>query len=255
MGFSKNHQFLNQISLANTTTSDVWILADRNQAPTSLNYYSSGIYFSPSSHIYMQAEGYYKDFENVRLHEINTFSLSNTFSSNPWFTNNNGTAKGLEFLVKSKFNFLGLSQTYALSEVKLSNPQINNGNSFYADWDRTHKYTTILSLDLFKYIYAHISWNFATGTPNKLATFGNQTNQRLDNYRRTDLSLEYKRKFSRYDISVSTSIFNIFNTQNVWYRDLSIVLDQNSNPNQITSSPIDIYDVGIQPSFNISLGF
>lgn len=254
-GFSINHQFLNQISLSNTTTSDVWILADENQAPTSLNYYSSGIYFSPSSFFYAQTEAYYKEFDNVRLHEINTFSLSNTFASNPWFTNNKGTAKGLEFLMRSKFEFLGLSQTYSISNIKLSNPQINNGNSFYADWDRTHKYTAILSLDFLEFFSTHLSWNFASGTPNKLATFGPQSNQRLDNYKRTDISMEYSRNFTQYDLSVSASIFNVFNTQNVWYRDLSIVLDQNSNPNQVSSSPVDIYDVGMQPSFNISLGF
>lgn len=254
-GYSKNHQFLNQISLSNTITSDVWILADKDQAPTSLDYYSSGLYFSPSKLFYTQIETYLKKFENVRLHEINTFSLSNTFSSNPWFTNNKGTAKGIEFLVKSEFSILELSQTYSISEIKFTNPSINNGNSFYADWDRTHNYKTTLSIKPHEFISTHISWNYASGTPNRLATFGAQSDKRLDQYTRTDFYVEYNRRFSNYDISISASVFNVFNTQNVWYKDLGIVLDQNSNPNQITSSPIDVYDIGTQPSFNLSIGF
>ncbi|MEP1151599.1 MAG: carboxypeptidase-like regulatory domain-containing protein [Balneola sp.] len=255
IGYSKNYQFLNQISLSNTITSDVWILADEKQAPTSLNYYSSGIYFSQSKLFYAQAEAYIKEFKNVRLHEINTFSLSNTYASNPWFTNNEGMAKGIEFLLRSEFKTIQLSQTYSLSEVKLSNPLINNGDSFYADWDRTFKYSAILSIQPLESLSAHISWNFASGTPNKLATFGPQPDKRLSNYKRTDFSIEYQRSYSKYDLSLSASLFNVFDTQNVWYKDLSIVLDQNSMPNQITTSPIDIYDVGIQPSFNISIGF
>ncbi len=254
-GFSRNHQFLNQISLTNTITSDVWVLADENQKPTSLNYYSTGIYYSVVKPLFIQVEAYLKEFENVRLHEINTFSLSNTFASNPWFTNNDGAAKGLEFLVNLDFKKVQFSQTYALSEIVLSNPLINDGDDFFADWDRTSKYSSVLSARPHAFFSAHVAWHFATGTPNTLATFGPQINDRLKNYTRTDLTVEYKRTFDSFGFNISASLFNVFNTQNVWYRDLSIVLDQNSSPEQITTAPVDVYDVGIQPSFNISVDF
>ena len=254
-GFSRNHQFVNQISLSNAITTDVWILAGKNQPPTSANYYTTGAYFSFSKFFYFQAEAYIKNFENARLHEINTFSLSNTYETDPWFVDNSGTGKGIELLARSEFSIAELTQTLAFSEVTLSNPQINNGDSFYADWDRSFRSATMLRLNPFSNFSAFFSWNYASGTPNQLATFGIGSGNRLGAYRRTDVSAEYKVKQESFNVVLSASVFNVFDRKNPWYRNLNIVVDQNRSPEQFTASPVDVYDIGIQPSFNIKVSF
>jgi hypothetical protein len=254
-GYSKNHQFLNKISLSNTVTSDIWILASNNQPPTSVDYFSAGIYYAPADWLYIQTEAYHKEFNNLRLHEINTFSLSNTFNNNPWYLQNNGTGKGLEFLLRNQFKYITINQTVALSEITLSNPEINNGTSFYADWDRTYRYTVSAELKPATNFSLYLSWIYASGTPNKLATFGPHNEQRLGNYYRTDISAEYSRSIGEADLTFSFTVYNLLDRKNPWYRDLSFVIDQSSPQNQFRSVPVDIYDIGIQPSFNIGVKF
>jgi hypothetical protein len=254
-GYSKNHQFLNKISLSNTVTSDIWILASNRQPPTSVNYFSTGIYYSPSDQLYLQAEAYHKEFENVRLHEINTFSLSNTFNNNPWYVRNNGLGKGLEFLMRNQFRYFTINQTFTLSEITLSNSEINGGDPFYADWDRTYRYTASAEINPITNFSLYLSWIYASGTPNKLATFGPQNEERLGNYHRTDISAEYRQSLGGAELTFSLSVYNLLNKENPWYRDLSFVIDQSSAQNQFRSVPVDVYDIGIQPSFNIGVKF
>ncbi|NGP88741.1 TonB-dependent receptor [Fodinibius halophilus] len=254
-GFSRNHQFINQLSLSNTVTANVWILADSQQPPTTVNYFSTGSYFDISDWLYAQIEGYHKTFDNVRMHEVNTFSLSNTTSTNPWYTNNTGTAKGAEFLLQSQWSIFTLSQTFALSEVTFSNPDINNGQSFYADWDRTYRYSAMVEANPFDELSLYLSWMYASGTPNRLATFGPQRDKRLDHYQRTDISAEYKRNFPAFRIVFSASVMNLFDRNNPWYRELNIAVNQNVTPNQFHAAPVDVYDIGLQPSFNIRILF
>lgn len=254
-GFSKNHQFLNKISLSNTVTSDIWILSTHNQPPTSVKYYSGGLYYSSSEKFYFHAEGYRKDFEYIWLHEINAYSLSNSFNENPWLTDNSGTGKGIEFLLQNQFSLFSFTQTFTVSETTLSNPQIDDGASFFADWDRTYRYGATLETAPLTDLKLYLSWIYATGAPNKLATFGAQNNERLGSYRRTDLSAEYHPSLGKTDFTFSFTVFNLFDRQNPWYRELSFVIDQSNAQNQFRSVPVDVYDIGFHPSFNISAHF
>ncbi len=230
-------------------------MAGPNQPPTSVNYYSGGLYFDPSDYFYLQAEGYHKEFENLWLHKLTTFSLANSFGSNPWLTNNSGSAKGLEFLLRNQFSFIELNQTFTISEVLLSNPAINGGESFHADWDRSYQYNVTLGLSPTDHLNLYLSWMYASGTPNKLATFGPQNDKRLGDYRRTDLSVEYRRNLGKTTLQLTATIFNLLDRQNPWYRELTYVIDQDSSPQQFKSVPVDVYDIGLQPSFNISVTF
>jgi len=254
-GYSRNHQFLNQISLSNTVTSDVWILAGPSQPPTSDSYYSGGIHFSLSTYFYLQAEGYYKKYENLRLHEINAYSLSSSFNNNPWYINNSGTAKGLEFMLRNKIRFLTLNQTFTISKMTLSNPLINDGTPFYVDWDRRYRYTASITAKPFSGFSLYLSWMYATGTPNKLAAFGPQNEDRLGDYQRADISAEYSHQFSWGNINLTASIFNVLNRKNPWYRKLAFAIDKNTSPSRFENVPVNIYDIGFQPSFNMGVTF
>ena len=255
VGYSRNHQFLNKVNLSNTVTSDVWVLAGTNQPPTSVDYYSGGLYFDPLKHIYIQAEAYSKEFENLWLHKLNTFSLASSFGSNPWLTNNSGNARGVEFLLRNEFSFIDLNQTFTISEILLSNPAINDGTPFHADWDRTYQYNVTLGISPLNHFDLYLSWMYASGRPNKLATFGNQDEKRLGDYQRADISVEYRRKLQSSTLQLSVTVFNLLNRQNPWYRELTYVIDQGASPQQFKSVPVDIYDLGLHPSFNISVTF
>lgn len=255
IGYSKNYQFLNQISLSNIISSDIWILANDLQPPAAVDYYSAGIYFKPFNHTHFQIEAYRKDYEHMRLHEINTFSLNNTFSGSPWFSNNSGEGEGVEFYLRNQFTHFALSQSFTVAQMQLQNPVINNGKSFYVDWDRRYRYGTTLELYPTSHFSVFLSWMYATGNPNKLAVFGPSNEQRLDDYMRADLSIEYRKNFRAASLKASFSVYNLTDRKNPWYRELSLVIDRSSNQNRFSNVPVEVYDLGIQPSFNLSLSF
>lgn len=254
-GYSRNHQFLNQVSLSNVVTSEVWVLSSEEQPPVSVDYYSAGLYIKPFTHTHFQIEGYIKDYQNVRLHEINTNSLSNIFSGLPWFSQNDGHGKGIEFFLKNRFHPVAISQSFTISSMQLQNDLLNEGDPFFVDWDRRYRYSTTLEVYPSKNLSFFVSWMYATGTPNKLAIFGPQNEQRLGDYMRTDFSLKYNRKLSFGTINASASVYNVFDRNNPWYRDLSFVITRRADQNRLQSVPRDIFDLGLQPSFNISFSF
>jgi hypothetical protein len=101
----------------------------------------------------------------------------------------------------------------------------------------------------------YLSWIYASGTSNKLATFGAQNEQRLGHYQRTDVSASYSYQFGDVNINFSASIFNLLDQQNPWYRELAFLIDESTAQNQFRSVPVDVYDIGFQPALNISFQF
>ncbi len=255
IGYSKNYQFLNQVSLSNIISSDIWILANELQPPAEVDYYSAGIYFKPFPNTHFQVEAYLKDYQNVRLHEINTFSLNNTFSASPWFSDNSGRGEGIEFYLRNEFQHFALANSFTLAKMQLQNPVLNNGETFYVDWDRRYRYGSTLELYPLENVSIYLSWIYATGTPNKLAIFGPSNVQRLGNYMRADLSLEYQKQLRFGNIKASVSVYNLTDRNNPWYREQALVLDQSSTQNRFRNVPVEVYDLGIQPSFNLSVSF
>lgn len=253
-GYSKNYQFINRIGFSNAVTADVWILSNDQQPPSSASQFTSGIYLRPSPYFYFQVEGYMKEYENLRLHELNTRSLADTFASSPWFYQNDGTGKGVELLFKSQLGFLTIAQSYTLSSMKLQNESLNQGEEFFASWDRTHSYTSNVEAEILPYLRLFASFVMASGTVTDLdPQDGEET--RLPAYYRLDVSALVSKKFKTTRISAKFSLFNVLDRQNPWYREYQpVIVTRNTIP-AIRSEIVDVYDLGIQPSFEIKINF
>lgn len=256
VGFSRNHQFLHRVGFANAVTSDVWILSDDEQPPSSVNHFSGGIYFQPIHHSYLQIEAYLKEYQNLRLHEINTQTLGNTFAKMPWFYENSGKGRGVEMLMRNQITrFLAISQSYTLSSMELQNPYILEGDTYYADWDRRHSYSSTLEFEFARDLSVNLSWIYATGSPNKLADSEIHGRERLANYRRVDLSMHYARQLYQGQLELKLSAFNLLNHQNTWYRKYNLAIDSSRSPARLATVPMDVYDLGFHPSFEIVFSF
>lgn len=255
-GFSRNYQFLHRVGLENAVTSDVWILSDSNQPPSSVNHFSTGVYIQPIHHTYLQVEAYLKHYENLRLHEINTQTFTNAFANIPWFYENSGNGKGIETLMRNQVTpFVSLTQTYTLSSIELQNPYLYDNVTYYADWDRRHRYSSTVELELVKDFLVNLSWNYATGSPNRLAESVETGQERLRNYSRFDLSMQYARQFSQSKLELKFSLFNLFNHQNIWYREYNLAIDNGRSTPRLVTVPMDVYELGFQPSFEIGISF
>lgn len=255
-GYSINHQFLHRVSLENATTADVWILSTEEQAPASSIQYSVGFEFAPVSSIYLKVEAYQKKYSDLRIHELTTQTLENTFSGTPWFFQNRGNAKGLEIILRNRLNRFVLTQSYTLSRMTFENDFLLDGEEFFADWDRTHTYNSVLQTKVTDHFNFYLSWVMMSGAPNSLYTFGTDSIERLDNYYRLDSTLTYQRELLQNSLlEISFSVFNLLNRENVWYRNYAFNFDETRSISRIRPVPVDVLDLGFQPSFSISYTF
>ncbi len=256
-GFSRNYQFLNQLQFYNINSSDFWILTNEDQPPSSVNYYSAELKIRYFERTYFQVEGYIKDYQNLRLHELNTSGVSTSFRADdtPWFFENEGLGKGLEFLMKNNLGQLVLNSSYTLSSMQLKNEQINNGEYFYAEWDRMHQFSFVSEIMLSKNFDLFISWMYGSGAPNRLDLQRQEESPRLPDYSRMDATITYSSLIKSGKVKASFSIYNILNRNNPWYTEIKQIRVETRNRDFQTSARTNVFDLGIQPSFNIGFYF
>lgn len=255
LGYSKNHQFINRVGFSNAVTADVWILSSEDQPPSSVDQVTAGLYLKPFRRVYFQVEGYLKRYENLRSHELNARSLTSTFNDSPWFFQNDGNGKGIEFLARTWTQFFSLTQTYTLASIKLQNEFLNDGEEFYAPWDRRHSATTNLSLNIFPGIQLFASYIIASGSLTGTFDFATGETTRLGTYQRLDLSALFSKSIGTANISAKISVFNALDQQNPWYMEYQPVIVTRNTVPAIRSEIVTVYDLGIQPSFEIKINF
>ncbi len=255
-GYAVNHQFLHKISLKNAVTADVWILSTESQPPATSTLYSAGLEYAPTPLLYLKAETYLKKFEDMRIHERNTPSLVNTFSGTPWFIRNSGESRGLEMILRNRLQNFTLTHSYTLSEMTFRNPALLDGARFNPEWDRKHTYNLVLEVRIGDNLQWYLSWLMMSGAPNSLATFGSDDRERLDAYYRLDTSLDYQWRLSgAVLLETGFSIFNVLNRENVWYRNYAFSFEEVRSIPRLRPVPVDVLDLGIQPSFRVALSF
>ncbi|MFP8488720.1 TonB-dependent receptor [Gracilimonas sp. Q87] len=257
LGYSKNYQFTHRLSFYNVSSPDIWVVSTDQQPPTASDYYTAGMYIRMGSWGLLQVEGYYKSLDNARLFEINSQTLTNSFNALPWLYKNKGTSKGVEFMFRNQFGPITLTNSYTLSEATFNNPEILNGEEFYAQWDQTHSLTSSAEINITSNLTSFLSFNYASGTPNRLYFLRIESEERLSDYQRLDAGLEYSGSVGPTDIELKASVFNVLDRNNTWYRELNLVIDTSVPQNQrrLTSQPVDVYDLGFQPSFSAQVWF
>jgi hypothetical protein len=255
-GYSKSYQFLHRVSIQNATTADVWILSTNSQPPASSDQLTSGIVWHPFNWFTIRGDVYEKNFSGIRVHELSTQSLENTFTNTPWYAANSGKARGIELTTRLRVNRFSVTQTYTRSKVELQNPFLYEGTPYLADWDRTHTSNTVLETRLSQQGRLFLSWTSMSGTPNSLAIFGNANRERLDHYNRLDVSIQWAHYLKKGGVvEWSISLYNALNYDNVWYRNYTFNFDETRLIPRLRAVPVDVLDLGFQPSFTLRYSF
>lgn len=256
-GYSRKHQFLHSISLRNYSSAQVWVSSLSYQKPTVSDQLSASTHIRPWTGGLLQIEGYHKFQKYVRAHEINNSWLrrENIFLESPWFYDNDLRARGLEvqFYQALRRAGLTLSYTYAIAEIR--NSEVQSGEWFYTEWDRRNQLFAGVQLPLGKFAEANFSWIYATGSPGYEDLDFNGSRTRLPDYSRFDVGITTKFSLQSAKIEAGVSVFNVFDRNNSWYRGPVMVADRTQRPFQLRFMQLDVYDLGFQPSFDISVRF
>lgn len=257
LGYSRNYQFLNQLDFVSVNSTDFWVLSNIEQPPSLVDYFTTNIRLRPTNSLYIQVEGYYKIFENLRIHRLTSQFISSFFDDDEtlvFLFNNNGIGQGIEFLIKQRFNQFTISSTYSLSSIELENTLINGGRPFHPSYDRTHQFSLMSDINITPGLSFYTSWNYATGTPNIVLKRDKQPENRIGNYSRLDASIKYVFAKNGYEkAEFLFSVYNILNRENPWYSEIKA--GRQTERNKIVLGAATIYDLGIQPSFKVKVYF
>lgn len=251
VGYSRNPQFAHRLALASTSSADVWVTSNERNAPSHADHVSAGVALTPAPSTTLRADAYYKATTNVWQHETVTALRRNDASVlfAPWSTNNRAFARGVELMHQQHWGPVRWTNSYARSSVELQ-----GGTRFPAEWDRRHQFTSQVQAVLGGWTAALIGF-YATGTPNPWAQWVDAEPERLAVYHRLDASLSYQRAIGGGVVEATVSVFNVYDRANPWYRDPVAVLARNGTRRRIGFRIVDVYDLGVQPAFNLSVRF
>jgi CarboxypepD_reg-like domain len=262
LGYSRNHQFLHKLEVQPVQESapDVWILSSETESPGQVDYWTAGIYLRPSRSVFLQVEAFLKEYANLRLHETATPNPRNqslvSEINNPWLTDVDGRARGLEFMLRHRTGPVVWSHAYSLSKTVYNSPRLLDGSEFPVSWDRRHQYTAMATASRGPFS-ANLTWSIASGTPNALSFGDSSEEPRLPVYHRLDVGLTYKRQVGMRQISAGFSLYNAYDKQNTWYRaSVPQTLRMDNGVPRVTSVvSVDVYDLGVHPSFELGIRF
>lgn len=164
LAYSRMAQYMHRISnSAVTTPADVWYTVTKDVKPQT-SHQMSGAWqrFSPARTMFMSAELYYKNMDNLIGYEEGTNLFFNTdFESK--LIQGAGRAYGLEILLKKETGKLTGWISYTLSWSRRQFDQINNARWFSSRYDRRHNGAIVTQYALGKRWAASLVWEFISG--------------------------------------------------------------------------------------------
>jgi len=178
----------------------------------------------------------------------------------------NGRAYGIEVSLQRKKGKLQGWINYTWSRALKEFNEINEGGSFPAFYDRPHDLSVFVSWILSRQLIVSANWVYHTGsaftTPvgfyeyngSTIAAYGERNNNRLPDYHRLDLSLQWSIPWPKkhYDHSLTLGVYNFYNRHNA----ISVAFNKTLMDNGNIVLPSNLFsDHQLQTSMRYINGF
>ena len=226
LGYNRNYQYIHQISNSlSPVPFDVWVPSNNYFKPEAVNQYSVGYFRNLKDNMFeTSVEGYYKTYENSIDYIDNANLLLNPQIETQVYTGK-AWSYGAEFFLKKKKGRLTGWISYTLSWSYKKIDGINNGEKYFAGYDRRHSLNVIASYKISDRVTFGGQFVFGTGRPiglpnggyaidnHWLGTYPERNSYRLPSYHRLDLSLtinQRKKEGRKWEGSWSFSIYNVY---------------------------------------------
>lgn len=192
----------------------------------------------------LSLEGYYKSSENVITYKPGASFLMiddpTSASEIKWednITSGLGWSYGAEMLAHKKSGRLSGWIGYTLSWTKLQFDDVNDGNPYYARYDRRHDISVVGVYELSQKITFSATWVYGTGNAitlplatypayehepiasswywhRTIQDYGEKNSFRMRPYHRLDLGAQFHRKYEKFESTLELSIYNAYNRAN-----------------------------------------
>jgi len=222
---------------------EIWIPSTKNISPSSSSQISIGWkgHFLQNK-ITSEINVYYKTLSDIVTYKEGYSSLTgDTNWESKLETGGSGISKGCEFLVKKNSGKITGFIAYTLSNTTRQFPEVNNGEKYIFDFDRTHSFTASSTFKIKNNISLSFSWIYMTGLPytpgvgrqiyatgdfdengmpnyDEAIIYGDKNSARMKDYHRLDISLNYEKVTKHGRKAIWTfSVYNAYNRKNPYY--------------------------------------
>jgi len=246
-----NTQYLHLVSSGSGLPSDVWVPSSFDVKPQRGTQYAIGYFRNFADNMFeTSVEVYYRTMKNlVEYGENYTFDLQKEYERN--FVYGTGEAYGAEFFVqKRKGDFTGWLG-YTLAYTNRTFPDLNNGQTFPAVYDRRHDASIVLVWSPEKITIGKkekqfsLAGTFIYGTgsalnlpssyyignvlenPSLVNIYGDRNSYRMADYHRADISFTiHGNPAKRFQSEWVISAYNLYNRRNPYF----VYLDYDAEP-------------------------
>ncbi len=247
-------QFLHRLYFDGQPGASVWVTTDDDEGPTRSEGASAGVAWRISRRAVAQVEAYGRRYENLRQHATSAVVIRRGVGSvvaAPWASDVAGRGRGVEALVRGALPgvfgaSLDATAAYTLARMDLR----GTGGFLRAPDDRTHQARLGLTAALPGGLGLDLAWATASGVPDPLDASTSPGS--LGPYHRLDAAVRLARRVRGSEVRATLSAYNLLGRQNPWYRE-AVPVVQGGRPQQVALVPVDVYDLGLTPSFEIAV--
>jgi hypothetical protein len=211
-------------------------------------------------------EGYYKKSNNVITYRegasfllIDDPANANEIKWEDNITSGVGWSYGVEFLAHRKTGKLSGWVGYTLSWTQLQFDEVNNGEAFWARYDRRHDVSVVGVYEISKGMTLSATWVYGTGNAvtlplasypidihnpiqpswgwtESVQDYGEKNGYRMAPYHRLDVGLQIHKKLERYERTWEFSVYNMYNRRNPFMYYVSEDYNYNYQTDQYTTT-------------------
>ena len=239
---------------------DFWTLADGDKLPVSYaNHFIVGASYETDLLLF-DVEAYYKQLYGLSEYSLRFTPSFGKINYSESFYQGTAETRGIDFLVQKKSGAYTGWVGYTLSQTT-NTFAVFQEKPYLASQNVNHEFK---SINMYKYRNWDFSltWFYATGKPytapqggytvtlldgntNSFTNVSSKNGLQLPDYHRMDLAVTYHWTSGRgAPNSLGLSFFNLYNHQNVWYKDYQIVDGQLIETN--------VYYLGFTPNITVS---
>lgn len=238
--YNRQNQYLSLITTSSVgIPTDFWIASSDGISPQTSDEFSIGSNQTISKNMATSFGGFYRAMKNLLEYPYGVAQFNEMSTLKDDLLVGKGTAYGVEMMLrKNNGKFKGWL-SYTLSWSTRNFEEINDGNTYFAKYDRRHNLSLVGMYDLnlkwnfgITQIFSSgnrftmpTSWYFINNNPVK--EYSEYNNAQMPNYIRTDLSVNYFFiKSSKKESALNFSIYNTFNIENPIYVVLNVKVNE-----------------------------
>lgn len=231
--YDKTYQYVHMAPISSISLpTDVWVPSSETIQPQSAHQYSLGYFQNLEENVWETSlMAYYKTMQNqIEYRDGVIVGYSKGFNFDDNFIFGRGQSYGLELFVKKKKGKATGWVSYTLSRTTRSFPDINQGRTFPAKYDRLHNLSVVGNYKLndrwrLSSVFAYATGNALTLPVGRYIINGNLINEyqgrntfRMPAYHRLDFSATWQGKIKKgVQVSWVFSVYNLYNRRNPYY--------------------------------------